>query len=173
MDCSAVIRSQLRRRLRQRVLPMLESRRALLGSASGLLAGGALGLVASPAAADEAGEPMPDGCDCVLDQDSIDRTSPLVQAIAEAAPGQGVRRKSSGIAEGSRIAAPGEQLSSRDLLLARMAGLERLPVRRPRVSIINLPVGTATARLIADNARDAGADVSLVTAGGRDAAEDF
>jgi molybdopterin molybdotransferase len=116
----------------------------------------------------EAGEAMPKGCDCVLDQDSIDRTSPIIQVLAGAAPGQGVRRKGSDIAEGSRIAAPGEGLSSRDLLLARMARLARLSVRQPRVSIVNLPGGTATASLIADSAREAGADVSIVTAAARD-----
>jgi molybdopterin biosynthesis enzyme len=118
----------------------------------------------------EAGEPVPAGCDCVLDEDSVDRTSPIVQVLAEATPGQGVRRKGSDVAEGSRIAEPGRKLSSRDLLLARMAGLARLPVRRPRLSIVNLPGGTATAKLIAENAREAGADVSLVSAAARDAA---
>jgi molybdopterin molybdotransferase len=122
----------------------------------------------APPAWVEAGEPMPDFCDCVLDQDSVDRTSPIVQVLAEAVPGQGVRRKSSDIAEASLIAAPGERLSARDLLLARMAGLARLSVRRPRVSIVNLPGGTATANLIVESAREAGADVSFATAAARD-----
>src|SRR5690348_17056389 len=42
----------------------------------------------------EAGERIPDGCDCVLDEDAVDRTGPIVQVLAEAIPGQGIRRKS-------------------------------------------------------------------------------
>ena len=124
----------------------------------------------APPAWVEAGAPMPDGCDCVLDEASIDRTSPIVQVLAEATPGQGVRRKGSGIAEASRIAAPGHRLSARDLLLARMAGVALLSVRRPRLTIVNLPGGTATAILIAESAREAGADVSLIDIAARDPA---
>src|SRR6266567_3682457 len=39
----------------------------------------------------EAGAAMPDGCDCVVDADSVDRSGPMPQALAEAIPGQGVR----------------------------------------------------------------------------------
>src|SRR3954467_281340 len=38
----------------------------------------------------EAGDPMPAGCDCVVDADLVDTSSPLAQVVAEAIPGQGV-----------------------------------------------------------------------------------
>jgi molybdopterin molybdotransferase len=41
----------------------------------------------------ESGDPMPEGCDCVLDADLLGHTGPLVQVVAEAIPGQGVRRR--------------------------------------------------------------------------------
>ena len=50
----------------------------------------------------EAGEAMPEGCDCVVDSDAIDRSGPMVQVLTDAIPGQGVRRIGGDIAAGSR-----------------------------------------------------------------------
>ena len=47
----------------------------------------------------EAGERIPDGCDCVLDDDSVDRSMAMAQALGEAIPGQGIRRKGGEIAD--------------------------------------------------------------------------
>ena len=118
----------------------------------------------------EAGAAMPDGCDCVLDSDCVDVTGPIAQVVAEAIPGQGVRRAGGDIAAGSRVVEAGRRVMPRDLLIARAAGLAKLKVRRPRVGILNIPGGTVTADLIADSARTAGADVVARTAAGRDAA---
>src|SRR6202007_3033172 len=41
----------------------------------------------------EAGDPIPDGCDCIIGEDAVDQTGPLAQALGEAIPGQGIRRK--------------------------------------------------------------------------------
>jgi molybdopterin molybdotransferase len=118
----------------------------------------------------EAGDPMPAGCDCVLDSDSVDSAGPLPQVLAEAIPGQGVRRAGSDIAAGCLVAEAGRRVLARDLLIARAAGLEKFKVRRPRLRIVNIPGGTLTADWIAESARTAGADVVFVEAGGRDAA---
>ena len=120
----------------------------------------------------EAGDPMPEGCDCVLDSDSVDQTGPMLQVLAEAIPGQGVRRAGGDIAGGTAVVEAGRRVLPRDLLIARAAGLQRLSVRRPRLRIVNVPAtGTAvTAQLIAESARKAGADVVCVEAAGRDAA---
>jgi molybdopterin biosynthesis enzyme len=67
----------------------------------------------------EAGEAIPDGCDCVLDLDSVDVSGPMPQVLAEAIPGQGVRRAGSDIAAGRLVAAAGQCVRPRDLLLAR------------------------------------------------------
>ena len=118
----------------------------------------------------EAGEAMPDGCDCVVDADSVDASGPIAQVMVEAAPGQGVRRAGSDIAAGSAVAAEGRRILPRDLLIARAAGLSRLRVRRPRLRLVNIPGGTLTADLIAESARNAGAEVNVIQAAGRDAA---
>jgi molybdopterin biosynthesis enzyme len=118
----------------------------------------------------EAGEAIPEGCDCVLDSDSIDQSGPMPLVLAEAIPGQGVRRAGGDIAAGSHVAEAGRRVLARDLLIARAAGIKRLKVRRPRLRLVNIPGGTVTSDLIAESARTAGADVIAVTAAGRDAA---
>ena len=117
----------------------------------------------------EAGEVIPDGCDCVLDSDSIDVSGPMSQALAEAIPGQGVRRAGSEFAAGSLVVKAGRRVLPRHLLMTRAAGMERVNVRRPRMGIVNVPGGSATAALIAESARGESADVVSITAAARDA----
>jgi molybdopterin molybdotransferase len=121
----------------------------------------------------EAGDAMPDACDCVIDADSVEASGPMVQVLAEAIPGQGVRRIGGDIAAAGFAIAAGCSVRPLDLLIARAAGLERLNVRRPRLHVVNIPAAsgaTATAQLISDSARAAGAGVVLTEAAGRDAA---
>jgi molybdopterin molybdotransferase len=120
----------------------------------------------------EAGDPMPEGCDCVIDSDLVEQTGPLFQVSAEAIPGYGVRRAGGDIAEGSSFIAAGQKIRALDLLTARAAGLDRVAVRRPRLRLINIPAITGnavTAQLIAESARATGAETICVEAGGRDA----
>ncbi len=117
----------------------------------------------------EAGDIMPDGCDCVLDSNSVDLSGPIAQALVEAIPGQGMRRAGGDIAAGSLVVEAGRRVLPRHLLIARTAGIGKLKVRRPRLGIVNVPGGTVTADLVAESARAAGADVVSLTAAGRDA----
>lgn len=117
----------------------------------------------------EAGEAMPHGCDCVLDSDSVDTSGPMPQVLAEAIPGQGVRRAGSDIAAGCLVVEAGQRVLPRDLLMARAAGLARLNIRRPRLRVVNVPGGNVTAALIAESARGEAAETISVTAAARDA----
>ena len=120
----------------------------------------------------DAGDAMPDGCDCVVDSDAVERSGPLAQVLAEAIPGQGVRRTGGDILAGSFVAA-GRPIRAPDALVARAAGLESVRVRRPRLRIVNIPSASGeriTAELIAESARAAGAGIVLTEAAGRDAA---
>jgi molybdopterin molybdotransferase len=121
----------------------------------------------------EAGDAMPDACDCVIDSDLRDQTGPMVQVLAEAIPGQGVRRAGGEIAEGRSVAVPGRPVRPPDLLIARAAGLETLNVRRPRLLIVDIPATSGpavTTPLISESARRAGADIVCARTAGRDAA---
>ena len=67
----------------------------------------------------------------MLDSDSVDLSGPMPQVLAEAIPGQGVRRTGGDIAAGSLVAEAGRRVLPRDLLMARAAGIGRMKVRRP------------------------------------------
>jgi molybdopterin molybdotransferase len=121
----------------------------------------------------EAGDPIPEACDCVIDADSVEASGPMVQVLAEAIPGQGVRRIGGDITAGGVVVAAGRCVRPLDLLIARAAGLERLNVRRPRLAVVNIPAASgaiATAQLISERARAAGAEIVFTEAAARDAA---
>src|SRR5450631_2441529 len=121
----------------------------------------------------EAGDAIPQGCDCVISADLVDQTGPMAQVLGEAIPGQGVRRAGGDIAEGSVVLAPGRHVGPLELGIARAAGWDHLRVRRPRLCLLNIPAtsgATATAQLISECARAASADVACAEATGRDAA---
>ena len=120
----------------------------------------------------EAGDRIPQGCDCVLDVCALERTGPMIQVLAEAIPGQGVRRVGGDMADDFAVPA-GMPLRPLDLMVARAAGLKNLRVRRPQVRIVNIPATTGertTAPLIEESARASGAEVLAVEAASRDAA---
>lgn len=118
----------------------------------------------------EAGDAMPAGCDCVLHADAVEMSGPLAQVLAEGAPGQGVRRAGSDIAARMAAGAAGHPIGAADLLLARVAGVEKLAARRPRLRIVNAPSGTVTAQMIAGIAHTAGLNVETRQAHARDEA---
>src|SRR5581483_691573 len=104
----------------------------------------------------DAGDKIPFGCDCVLDEGSIDPSGPIARVSTEAIPGQGIRRKGGAIADASRIVdawRPGD-----------------LSAQQPRVRLVNNPGGSLTANLIAGVLRESGADVVFVESAARDAA---
>src|SRR5690348_7091900 len=106
----------------------------------------------------EAGERIPDGCDCVLDEDSVDGSAPIAQALAEAIPGQGIRRKGGEIADPNRIVG------------AWRPGDLHQAMHRPRLRVVNVPGGAITTTLIARSLRSAGIEFVSVEAAARDAA---
>ncbi|WP_407117163.1 molybdopterin-binding protein [Bradyrhizobium sp. LMG 9283] len=118
----------------------------------------------------EAGDAMPAGRDCVLDADAVDVSGPLAQVLAEGVPGQGVRRAGSDIVERMPAGAEGRPIGAADLLLARVAGVEKIGVRRPRLHIVNVPGATAAMHMIAGIARATGLDVDTRQARARDEA---
>ncbi len=120
----------------------------------------------------EVGQPMPKGCDCVIEPGLVETVGSLVQVLADAVPGQGVRRSGQDIAAGQPPVTAGRAISPYDLLLARRAGMERLPVRRPSFRIIDVAAsdgGTATTELISELGRAAGGWLVGIEAVARDA----
>lgn len=112
----------------------------------------------------EAGEPLPDGCDCVLEAALVEQLGPLAQALAEAIPGEGVRRAGEEMAAGSPLVVPGRPLSPADRLALRATGCDAVMVRSPRLRLIDVAAvdgGSLTTQFIADLARADGATVTV------------
>ncbi|MBR0821258.1 molybdopterin-binding protein [Bradyrhizobium liaoningense] len=118
----------------------------------------------------DAGDAMPPGCDCVLDADAVEVSGPLAQALAEGVPGQGVRRAGSDSSGRAPAVAEGHLINPATLLLARVAGVETLGVRQPRLCIVNVPGAAVTTHMIAEIARAAGLHVQTREAAAQDAA---
>jgi molybdopterin molybdotransferase len=104
----------------------------------------------------EAGDKIPDGCDSVLDEDSVDLSGPIAQVLSEAIPGQGIRRKGGAIADAGRI--------------VEVWRPDNFAAYRLRVRVANVRGGNITARLIAGALRASGADVMCVESAARGAA---
>ncbi|WAJ30788.1 molybdopterin-binding protein [Antarcticirhabdus aurantiaca] len=97
------------------------------------------------------GDPLPEGCDCVLDGGLVEQAGPLALVIGEARPGEGVRRRGADMGAGDPLLRPGARLGPLDALLARNAGLERMLVRRPRLRLVEMngAAGGPTLSLVA------------------------
>lgn len=111
----------------------------------------------------EAGEALPDGADCVVDPAAVDLAGPLPLIVLESFPGENIRRAGQDLAESWLADFEGRKLDALDLLAAEHAGLAHVPIRVPRVALVDIPSrsGTrATLSLIERLARAAGADVS-------------
>ena len=123
-------------------------------------------LIAPPAWV-ECGQSLPDGCDSVIEPQSLDQQGGLFQIVAEVRPGQGVRRAGDEIAAGSPVIKSGQTIRPLDLLIATGLGLHSLPVRLPRLRLINIASEdgqSSTAQYIAHLTDRAGAAVTRVDA---------
>ncbi|MBR2121178.1 MAG: molybdopterin-binding protein [Pseudomonadota bacterium] len=121
----------------------------------------------------EAGERLPDDCDCVLDADLVEQAGPLFQVLAEAVPGQGIHRAGDDIAAGCSIVEAGRRIDAVDALAIRAAGVERVAVRLPHVRVIDVRAAdgsAATSQFTFDFAKAAGARVTMSQTSGRDVA---
>lgn len=121
----------------------------------------------------DAGELMPHGCDCVVDNDLVEPLGSMFQALAEALPWQGVRRAGEDLAARRCVTEAGKPIRQLDLLIARAADRTMLTVRRPRVRLVNCPAANGrdiAAPMIAELMEAAGAAVTSIAATARTAA---
>lgn len=121
----------------------------------------------------EAGDDMPPGTDCLLHPDLVDCSTPVALAVGESVPGQGVRRGGEDMAASLPPVLEGETIRATDLLVARMAGLDELAIRRPRVRVIDVAAGnreTFSTRLVCESVIALKGSVAAVETGIRDPA---
>jgi molybdopterin molybdotransferase len=117
----------------------------------------------------EIGAPMPEGCDCVLDADHVEREGALVVALHAAAPGEGVTRAGDDAQAGDVLARAGERINAARAALLHAAGVRSASLRRPAVRILVAPhaAGASSAALVCALAQAEGARVDLCVAAGR------
>lgn len=119
------------------------------------------------------GDTLPEGCDCVLEDGAVERVGSVFQALAEAIPGQGVRRAGEDCPAGQALIGEGRAITGLDLFVAHSAGLTDLRVRCPRLALVDVPAAdgaTSTADMLARLAAAAGAQVMRCPAAKRDVA---
>lgn len=121
----------------------------------------------------EAGDRLPEHCDCVLDADMVEQTGSMFQILAEAVPGHGIRRAGDDVSAGRSIISPGRQVTAGDILALRAVGLDRIQIRSPRVCVIDVTStdgSTASSQFVLEFVKAAGARAVGVQTKGRDAA---
>jgi molybdopterin molybdotransferase len=107
------------------------------------------------------GDPLPAGCDCVIDDSLVSGEGGFFEALGGAAPGEGVRRAGDDVKAGEIILAAGNRVSPVSILALVAAQINEIEIRRPRLRIIAAGQGETT-DLIACMAKEEGAQVEVV-----------
>src|SRR6185437_9179401 len=117
----------------------------------------------------EAGQPMPAGADAVAPFGAIQIHGEHAEAVAAIAPGEGVLPAGGDCGAGNVLRAAGARVRDSDVAVFTAAGLARVSMREPRVSIVPVRVDTiitAAAQLIASDIARHGGIAHVNDAGG-------
>ena len=128
--------------------------------------------LAAPPVWVEAGDRLPEGCDCVIDESAVEQAGPMFQVVAEAIPGEGVRRTGADFAAGASMLG-GTAVAPADLIAARAMGRDALTRSPTACAGGEVPASDGhnhSAEFIAALVREAGARVTLAAAVARDVA---
>lgn len=84
----------------------------------------------------EAGDPLPLGTDAVLAPDAVTTSGANVEALAPATPSEGVLPPAGDIKAGKLLCKSGERLRAADLMILQHAGIKKISVREPKISVV-------------------------------------
>lgn len=93
----------------------------------------------------EVGGPMPPGADAVLPLDAVTVTKAGAEALASAAPGDGVLAAGANAVKGAVLRRAGERVRASDAAILRAAGIAKVQAREPRLKIFCVSVATRSA----------------------------
>ncbi len=93
-------------------------------------------MLVGPPRAVRRGEPMPVGCDAIVDPASALARGAFTEHCESAAPGAWVRQEGDDLSAGTCIARAGEPLSAEAMLAALAAGIDRVAVRQPTARLL-------------------------------------
>jgi molybdopterin biosynthesis enzyme len=82
-----------------------------------------------------AGDPLPPGCDAILDPAALHRGRFGPEAMEPVEPGAGVRRAGEDLTGSKRILSAGQRIRAEQILAAGVAGIADVAVRRPTVRL--------------------------------------
>jgi molybdopterin molybdotransferase len=111
------------------------------------------------------GETLPPGADAVLAEDAVSFEGPIAELLAEAAPGENVRRAGEELRAGDALREAGEMFRPADRMIAERIGIEACEVRVPHLRIVGIDGGviaSALARCGGAIVADADADAVIV-----------
>ena len=115
----------------------------------------------------EHGDTLPAGCDAVLPPDGLAATPAGFDAIAPAAPGEGVLPAGFDASAGSLLLRAGARLRGSDLAALSAAGITRIAVRAPRIAVLATRGGLdATVMLVASAVAKGGGMAECAASGG-------
>ena len=83
-----------------------------------------------------AGEPLPKGCDAIIDADAVSRTGAVWEIAESVEPGMHVRLPGHDLARGAIIASAGSRVTPDIALAAELAGVDKLAVRHPSIALV-------------------------------------
>ncbi len=95
------------------------------------------------------GEPIPLECDCVVEPSSIEWIGSIAQAVAEALPGEGLRRKGEDAKSGDLLIEQGQMIGPLQQLVLQAAGLLEINIRQPRILLLNSGAADTTTQMLA------------------------
>ncbi|MCC7346063.1 MAG: molybdopterin-binding protein [Variibacter sp.] len=125
-------------------------------------------LLARPPTWVDAGDALPDGSDAVLPPDVVVASGSVAQALAAAAPGEGVLTRGFDAAAGAALAAAGRRLSVTMASALATAGITHVSIRPPRLSLLcagaRIDPASPALALAAATVRAEGAEVSFPSA---------
>lgn len=81
------------------------------------------------------GEPLPEGCDCVIDPELVSGARPCIEVVESVAPGTQVRFPGHDLAAGEVIAPAGARIDAATILTCQLADVTHVEVRAPRVAV--------------------------------------
>jgi molybdopterin biosynthesis enzyme len=84
----------------------------------------------------ETGDAVPAGMDAILPLEAVVLTKQGAEALASAAPGEGILPAGADAAKGFTLRHSGERLRLVDLALMRAAGIEAVKIREPRIRLV-------------------------------------
>ncbi|MFN3890437.1 MAG: molybdopterin-binding protein [Beijerinckiaceae bacterium] len=116
------------------------------------------------------GDPVPPGCDSVIDGALVVGDAAPFEVHGATAPGEGVRRPGEDLMNGDVVVRAGARVSTVALLALATAGIGALDLRRPRLRIVAIPSegDPVTARFVTALAAEEGAAPDMVCAEARD-----